>query len=94
MLKDCTTSYEVWRSVNPNMLFLYIWRYDPCVKRLEPNKLDPKSDKYYLVGYVKILLGILSTMGMRTNYLSYKNKVLLEKEFSRKKKVSGGDSTT
>ena len=47
------TPYEIWHGKKPNLSFLKIWGCDAYVKCLQPNKLDPKSDKCYFVGYPK-----------------------------------------
>ena len=52
-----TTPYEIWHGKKPNVSFLKIWGCDAYVKRLQPNKLDPKVDKCYFVGYAKDTVG-------------------------------------
>src|SRR3954468_22395228 len=45
--------FGVLHGSKPNISFLKIWGCDAYVKRLQPNKLDPKADKCYFVGYAK-----------------------------------------
>ena len=52
-----TTPYEIWNGKKPDISFLKIWGCDAYVKRLQPNKLDPKADKCYFVGYAKDTVG-------------------------------------
>ena len=40
-----TTPYEIWKEKKPNLSFLKIWGCGVFEKRLQPNKLDPKSHK-------------------------------------------------
>ncbi|PKI40812.1 hypothetical protein CRG98_038823 [Punica granatum] len=47
------TPYEIWYGKHPNMSFLKIWGCETYVNRLSSNKLGPKSDKCYFVGYLK-----------------------------------------
>src|SRR5664279_481039 len=48
-----TTPYEMWTGKRPSLSFLKIWGCDVFVKRLQPNKLEPKADKNVFVGYHK-----------------------------------------
>ena len=40
-----TTLYELWFSKKPKLSFLKFWGCDAYVKKLQPGKLEPKSDK-------------------------------------------------
>src|SRR3990170_9062780 len=40
-----TTPYELWFGKKPKMSFLKVWGCDTYVKRLQPDKLEPKSEK-------------------------------------------------
>ena len=40
-----TTLYELWFGKKPKMAFLKVWGCDTYVKRLQPDKLEPKSEK-------------------------------------------------
>ena len=52
-----TTPYELWFGKKPKLLFLKVWGWDTYVKRLQPDKLEPKSEKCVFIGYPKKLLG-------------------------------------
>ena len=52
-----TTPYELWFGKRPNLSFLKIWGCDAYVKKLQPNKLESKSDKCVFVGYPKETIG-------------------------------------
>ena len=45
------TPYEIWTGKSPKLSFLEIWGCEAYVKRLTSDKLHPKSDKCYFVGY-------------------------------------------
>ena len=47
------TPYELWFSKKPKMSFLKVWGCDAYVKKLQPDKLEPKSEKCVFVGYPK-----------------------------------------
>ena len=51
------TPYEMWTGKNPSLSFLKIWGCDAFVKRLQSDKLTPKSDKCIFVGYPRETLG-------------------------------------
>ena len=43
-----TTLYELWFGKKPKLPFLKVWGCDTYVKRLQPDKLEPKSEKVRL----------------------------------------------
>ena len=45
------TPYEIWTGKRPRLSFLNIWGCEAYVKRLMSDKLTPKSDKCFFVGY-------------------------------------------
>ena len=47
------TPYEIWTGRRPNMSFMKIWGCEAYVKRQVYDKLGPKSDKCYFMGYPK-----------------------------------------
>ena len=47
------TPYEMWIGKVPSMFFLKIWGCETYVKRLLSDKLGPKYDKCFFVGYPK-----------------------------------------
>ena len=48
-----TTPYELWFGKKPKMSFLKVWGCDAYVKRLQPDKLEPKADKCIFIGHPK-----------------------------------------
>ena len=52
-----TTPYELWFGKKPNLSFLKASGCDAYVKKLQPDKLEPKSDKCIFVGYLKETIG-------------------------------------
>ena len=83
-----TTPYELWNGSKPNISFLKIWGCDAYVKRLQPNKLDPKADKCYFVGYAKDTVGYSFYHPSDGKVFIAKGGTFLEKEFLSKE-VSG-----
>jgi hypothetical protein len=51
------TQYEMWTGKTPNLSFLKIWGSEVYVKKLQSNKLTPKSDNCIFMGYPKETLG-------------------------------------
>ena len=51
------TLYELWFGKKPKLLFLKVWGCDAYVKKLQPNKLEPKSEKCVFMGYTKETVG-------------------------------------
>ena len=39
------TPYELWFNKKPKPSFLKVWSYDAYVKKFQPDKLEPKSEK-------------------------------------------------
>ena len=74
----------VWRNLSCH--FLKVWGCDAYVKRFQPDKLEPKADKYIFIGHQKWLSippildpeakGIVSIIG------SFLEENLLSKELS------------
>ena len=48
-----TIPYELCFSNKPKMSFLKVWSCDAYVKKLQPDKLAPKSEKCVFIGYPK-----------------------------------------
>ena len=70
------------------MSVLKVWGYDAYVKNLQPDKLEPKSEKCVFIGYPKETVGY--TLYHRSEGKTFidKNGSFLEKEFLSKE-VSG-----
>jgi hypothetical protein len=78
------TPYELWNGKKPNLSFIKIWECEVYVKRLQPNKLDPKSDKCIFVGYPRETTRYSFYHKTEGNVFVAKNGVFLEKEFIEK----------
>ena len=48
-----TTPYELWFGKKPKLSLLKVWGCDAYVKNLQPDKLEPKSEKCVFIGYPK-----------------------------------------
>src|SRR6266536_3021947 len=44
------TLYELWFGKKPKLSFLKVWGCDAYVKRLQPDKLEPKSKRCVFIG--------------------------------------------
>jgi len=79
-----TTPFEIWFDKKPNVSFLKIWGCDAYVKKLQPNKLEPKSEKCVFVGYPRETAGYFFYNKTEGKVFVAKNGVFLEKEFLAK----------
>ena len=52
-----TTPYELWFGKKPKLSFLKVWGCDAYVKKLQPDKLEPNSEKCVFIGYPKETVG-------------------------------------
>ena len=52
-----TTSYELWFGKKPKLSFLKVWSWDAYVKKFQPDKLEPKSEKCIFIEYPKETVG-------------------------------------
>ena len=50
-----TTPYELWFGKKPKLSFLKVLACDAYVKKLQPDKLEPKADKMHLHRKPKIV---------------------------------------
>ena len=80
------TPYEMWTGKSPSLSFLKIWGCEAFVKRLQSDKLAPKSDKCIFVGYPKETLGYYFYNRSEGKVFVARNGVLLEKEFLKREK--------
>ena len=83
-----TTSYELWFGKKPKLSFRKVWGCDTYVKRLQPDKLEPKSEKCVFIGYPKKTIGYTFYHRSEGKIFVAKNGNFLEKEFLSKE-VSG-----
>ena len=51
------TPYELWFGKKPKLSYLKVWGCDAYVKKLQPDKLEPKSEKCVFIGYPKETVG-------------------------------------
>ena len=70
------------------MSFLKIWGCDTYVKRLQPDKLEPKSEKCVFIGYPKEIVGYTFYHRFEGKIFVANNGTFLEKVFLLKE-VSG-----
>ena len=52
-----TMPYELWFGKKPKLSFLKVWGCDACVKKFQPDKLGPKSEKCIFIEYPKVTIG-------------------------------------
>ncbi|CAD6221439.1 unnamed protein product [Miscanthus lutarioriparius] len=80
------TPYEMWTGKTPSLSFLKIWGCEVFVKRLQSDKITPKSDKCIFVGYPKETLGYYFYNRSEGKVFVTRNGVFLEKEFLKGEK--------
>ena len=83
-----TTPYELWFGKKPKLSFLKVWGCDAYVKKLQPEKLEPKSEKCVFIGYPKETIGYNFYLRSECKIFVAKNGSFLEKEFLSKE-ISG-----
>ena len=66
------------------MSFLKVWGCDAYVKKLQPDKLEPKSEKCIFIGYPKETIGYTFYHRSEGKIFVAKNGSFLEKEFLSK----------
>ena len=76
----------VWQE--PKLSFLKVWGCDAYVKKLQPDKLEPKSEKCVFIVYPKETVGYTFYHRSEGKTFVAKNGSFLEKEFLSKE-VSG-----
>ena len=83
-----TTPYELWFGKKPKLSFLKVWGCDAYVKKLQQDKLEPKSEKCVFIGYPKETVGYTFYHRYEGKISIAKNGSFLENEFLSKE-VSG-----
>jgi hypothetical protein len=78
------TPYEIWTGKHLGLSFLKIWGCEAYVKRLMSDKLTPKSDKCFFVGYPMETKGYYFYNKAEGKVFVARNGVFLEKEFLSK----------
>ena len=82
------TPYELCFGKKPKLSFLKVWGCDAYVKKFQPDKLEPKSEKCVFIGYPKETVGYTFYHRSEGKIFVAKNGSFLEKEFLSKE-VSG-----
>jgi hypothetical protein len=75
------TPYEIWTGKHPGLSFLKVWGCEAYVKHLMPDKLTPKSDKYFFVWYPRKTEGYYFYNKAEGKVFVARNGVFMEKEF-------------
>ena len=78
------TPYELCFGKKPKLSFLKVWGCDAYVKKLQPDKLEPKSENFVFVGYPKETVGYTFYHRSEGRIFVAKNGSFLEKEFLSK----------
>jgi len=76
-----TTPYEIWHGMKPSLSFLKVWDCEAYVKKLQPDKLEPKAGKCIFVGYPKETIGYTFYNKSEGKTFVGRNGHFLEKEF-------------
>ena len=75
------TPYEIWTAKSHGLSFLKIWGREAYVKRLQSDKLTPKSGKCIFMGYLRETLAYSFYNHEENKVFVAQNGVFLEKEF-------------
>ncbi|KAJ9536490.1 hypothetical protein OSB04_un000327 [Centaurea solstitialis] len=75
------TPYELWNGKKPNISFLRIWGCEVYVKRPTSEKLKPKSDKCFFVGYPRTTVGYYFYNPEENKVFVARNGKFLEEKF-------------
>ncbi|KAJ9558748.1 hypothetical protein OSB04_013362 [Centaurea solstitialis] len=75
------TPYELWKGKKPNISFLKFWGCEVYVKRPTSEKLKPKSDKCFFVGYPKTTVGYYFYNPEENKVFVSRNGKFLEEKF-------------
>ena len=75
------TPYEIWTGKHPCLSFMKIWGSEAYVKCFASDKLGPKSDKCYFVGYPKKTKGYYFYNHIEGKVFVTRTSIFLEREF-------------
>ncbi|KAJ9558245.1 LOW QUALITY PROTEIN: hypothetical protein OSB04_012859 [Centaurea solstitialis] len=75
------TPYELWKGKKPNISFLRVWGCEVYVKRPTSEKLKPKSDKCFFVGYPRTTVGYYFYNPEENKVFVARNGKFLEEKF-------------
>ena len=73
--------YEIWIGCKPVLSHLRVWGCPIYVKRLITDKLGPRSNKYYFIGYPKETKGYYFYLADEQKVFVSLKVIFLEKEF-------------
>jgi hypothetical protein len=79
-----TTPYEIWHGKKPTLSFLRIWGCEAYIKKLQPDKLETKSEKCIFVRYPRETIGYAFYHPDEGKTFVAKTGTFLEKEFLAK----------
>ena len=82
------TPYEIWTGRKPILSYFRVWGCLAYVKRSQTDKLDPRSDKCYFIGYLKETRGYYFYHRTKQKVFIGLNTTFLEKEFFGEKIVA------
>ena len=77
-----TTPYELRFGMKPKLSFVKFWGCDAYVKKFQPDKLEPKSEKCIFIGYPKENVGYTFYHRSEGKIFVAKNGSFLEKKVS------------
>jgi hypothetical protein len=78
------TPYEIWTGKHPGLSFLKVWECEAYVKCLMSDKLTPKSDKCFFVGFLRETKGYYFYIKAEGKVFVAHNGFFMEKEFLSK----------
>jgi hypothetical protein len=78
------TPYEIWIGKHPRLSLLNVWRCEAYVKCLMSEKLTPKSDECFFVGYPREIKGYYFYNKAEGKVFVASNGIFMEKEFLSK----------
>jgi hypothetical protein len=78
------TPYKIWFGKHPGLSFFKVWGCEAYVKQLISDKLTPKSDKCFFVGYLRETKGYYFYNKAEGKVFVARNDVFMEKSFSLK----------
>ena len=80
-----TTPYGLWFGKKPKLSFLKVWGCDAYVKKFQPDKLEPKSEKCVFIEYPKETIGYTFYHRSEGKIFIAKMDPFYRRSFSRKK---------
>jgi hypothetical protein len=78
------TPYKIWIGKHPGLSFFKVWGCEAYVKQLISDKLTPKSDKCFFVGYLRETKGYYFYNKAEGKVFVARNDVFMEKKFLSK----------